>query len=134
LEPAKHSPEPEIFTTRRVVVVHGDRQAAEMLHTFLRLMELDCSLLPPESDDVVATIRRRRPDILILDLDLPDLRALEIANAVRIHAQALPIIFLTDDDPIAAPSAVPINGPVMRKPGDRFEELLQLFEMVLALE
>ena len=28
----------------------------------------------------------------------------------------------------------PIDGPVMRKPGDRFEELLRLFEMVLALE
>jgi hypothetical protein len=28
----------------------------------------------------------------------------------------------------------PIEGPVMRKPRDRFEELLRLFELVLALE
>jgi len=117
-----------------VIVVDGDRQAAEMLHTFLRLMELDCSLIPPESDDVVAMIRGQQPDILILDLDLPDLRALEIANAVQIPARTLPIIFLTGDDPFSAPIDVPIDGPVMRKPGDRFEELLRLFEMVLALE
>jgi len=117
-----------MFTTRRVLVVDGDRQAAEILHTFLRLMELDCSLIAPETD-VVATIRRQRPDILILDLDLPDLRALEIANAVHIDARTLPIIFLTDGEPIALP-----DGPVLRKPRDRFEELLRLFEMVLALE
>ena len=119
-----------MFTTRRVIVVDGDRQAAEMLHTFLRLMELECSLISPESRDVVATIRSRQPDILILDLDLPDLRALDIANEVHINARTLPIIFLTDNDP----DILPIGGPVMRKPRDQFEELLRLFELVLALE
>ena len=130
MQPVKDSAEPEIFTTRRVIVVDGDRQAAEMLHTFLRLMELDCSLVAPDSGEVLAAIRGQRPDILILDLDLPDLRAMEIAKAVQMHVPALPIIFLTDDDPFA----VQVEGPVMRKPGDRFEELLRLFEMVLALE
>jgi CheY-like chemotaxis protein len=129
LQPLKHSPALEIFTTRRVAVVDGDRQAAEMLHTFFRLMELDCSLLSPESD-VVATVRRERPDILILDLDLPDLRALDIANAARLSAPALPIIFLTDKEP----ELLPVEGPIMRKPRDRFEELLRLFELVLAME
>lgn len=129
MQPLKHSPELEVFTTRQVVVVDGDRGAAEMLHTFFRLMELDCSLVAPESD-VVATIRRQRPDILILDLDLPDLRALEIASAVRLTVHDLPIIFLTDREP----ELLPVEGPVMRKPRDRFEELLRLFELVLAME
>jgi DNA-binding response OmpR family regulator len=100
-----------------------------MLHTFFRLMELDCSLLPPESN-VVATVRRERPDILILDLDLPDLRALDIANAVHLGAPALPIIFLSDHEP----GSFPVEGPILRKPRDRFEELLRLFELVLAME
>ncbi len=100
-----------------------------MLHTFFRLMELDCSLLPPESN-ISDTLRRERPDILILDLDLPDLRALDIANAVRHSVPALPIIFLTDREP----ELLPVEGPVMRKPRDRFEELLRLFELVLAME
>lgn len=117
-----------MFTTRRVVVVDGNREAAEMLHTFFRLMELDCSLVLPEND-VVSSVRRQRPDILILDLDLPDLRALEIANEIRRGLRELPIIFLTNDESrVALP-----DGPVMRKPGDRFEELLRLFEMVLAM-
>ncbi|MFL6246189.1 MAG: response regulator [Thermoanaerobaculia bacterium] len=129
MQPLKHSPQLEIFTTRRVVVVEGDRQAAEMLHTFFRLMELDCSLIRPDAD-VIATLRRERPDILILDLDLPDLRALELASAARHNAPALPIIFLTEHEP----ELLPVEGPVMRKPRDRFEELLRLFELVLAME
>jgi DNA-binding response OmpR family regulator len=117
-----------MFTTRRVVVVDGDRPAAEMLHTFFRLMELECCLVSP-TGDVVPTIRRHHPDILILDLDLPDLRALEIATQIRLTARTLPIIFLTDTDP----ELLPIEGPVMRKPRDHFEELLRLFELVLAM-
>lgn len=118
-----------MFSTRRVVVVDGDRKAAEMLHTFLRLMELECFLIAPESD-VIAAIRKQQPDILILDLDLPDLRALEIANEVHRTTPTLPMIFLTDD----VPCPLPVQGPVLRKPRDRFEELLRLFEVVLSLE
>jgi DNA-binding response OmpR family regulator len=121
-----------MFTTRRVVVVDGNREAAEMLHTFFRLMELDCSLVAPDAlpeNDVVPSIRRQRPDILILDFDLPDLQALDIANEIRRTSRDLPIIFLTND----ASRMVLREGPVMRKPGDRFEELLRLFELVLEL-
>lgn len=117
-----------MITTRHVVVVEADRQAAEMLHTFFRLMELECTLVAPETD-VVPTVRSRHPDILILDLDLPDLRALDIAHEIRRTSRSLPIIFLTDGEP----ELLPMDGPVMRKPSDRFEELLRLFELVLAI-
>jgi len=115
-----------MFTTRRVVVVEGDREAAEMLHMFFRLMELECSLVRPELD-TAATVRRLHPDVLILDLDLPDLRALDIAREVRRGHSSLPIIFLSERD-----VSLPLDAPVMRKPRDRFEELLKLFELVLA--
>jgi CheY-like chemotaxis protein len=124
LQPIKHSPEIDTFKTRRVAVIDGDREAAEMLHMFFRLMELECSLIPPDSA-AVATVRRLDPDVLILDLDLPDLRALEIAGEIR-----TPTIFVTDDDP----ALIGLAAPVIRKPRGRFEELLRLFEIVLALE
>ena len=117
-----------MFTTRRVVVVDADRETAEMLHTFFRLMELDCSLVPPGSE-AVPTVRRQHPDILILDLDLPDLRALEIASAVRRSIPHLPIIYLTDE----TPELPRVEGPVVRRPR-AFEDLLGLFELVLAME
>ena len=114
-----------MFSTRRVALVQGDRRAAEMLHMFFRVMELECTIIRPDAD-VIPTLRRLAPDILILDLDLPDLRALDIARELR----AFPIILLTSRDP----QLVPIDAPVMRKPDGVFEELLRLFEMVLAVE
>lgn len=125
MRPEEHSPAPEWFTTRRVALVEGDREAAEMLHTFFRVMELECSVVRPDAN-VIPTLRRLAPDVLILDLDLPDLRALEIVRALR----SIPTILLTSRDP----QLLPIDTPVMRKPHDRFEELLRLFEMVLDLE
>ena len=105
--------------------MEGDRAAAEMLHMFFRLMELECSLVNPDSH-AIATLRRLAPDVLILDLDLPDLRALEIARALH----RIPTILLTECDP----QLIPLDAPVMRKPGGRFEELLRLFELVLEVE
>lgn len=112
-----------MFTIRRVAIVEHDRAAAEMLHTFFRLMELECSLVSPDSA-AVPTLRRLAPDIVILDLDLPDLRALEIAKEI----DGVRIVMLTDFD-VTTPSDV----PVLRKPRDSFEELLTLFEVMLAL-
>ncbi len=100
-----------------------------MLHTFFRLMELDCSLVPPDFN-AVPTLRRLSPDVLILDLDLPDLRALDIARELRRTRANLPMIFLTD----APPQSLPFDAPVLPKPHDRFEELLHLLELVLAFE
>ncbi|HVG24552.1 MAG TPA: response regulator [Thermoanaerobaculia bacterium] len=108
-----------------MALVEGDRDSAEMLHTFFRLMELECSLIHPDAS-AVSNVRRLSPDVLILDLDLPDLRALEIARELR----SIPTILLTSSEP----QLLPIDALVLRKPGDRFEELLHLFEMVLALE
>ena len=124
MQPIKHSPDVETFKTRRVAVIDGDRRAAEMLHMFFRLMELECSLISPSSD-IIATLRRLDPDVVILDLDLPDLRSMELAREIR-----QPLIFVTDDDP----SRTAVTKPVVRKPRDRFEELLKLMEMVLAFE
>ena len=118
-----------MFSTRRVAVVEGDRAAAEMLHTFFRLMELECSLISHRSE-AVSTLSRFDPDILILDLDLPNLRALEIATEIRRLLPHLPIIFLTDFPAAAAPA---FDAPVVRKPR-KFEDMLGLFEVVLEME
>ena len=103
--------------------------AAEMLHMFFRLMELECTLISHGSE-AIPTLRRLRPDVLILDLDLPDLRALDIASQIRALLPRLPIIFLTDTPPASTPFA----APVLRKPHGKFEEMLRLFEAVLRLE
>src|SRR5688572_29126569 len=112
-----------MFTIRRVAVVEGNRTAGEMLHTFFRLMELECSLVHA-GRETVPTLRRLQPDVLILDLDLPHLQALDIARGIRSFEPGLPVVLLTDRDP----ELVAFDAPVLRKPHDQFEELLGLLE------
>jgi DNA-binding response OmpR family regulator len=119
-----------MFSTRRVAVVVDDRAAAEMLHTFFRLMELECALISHGSE-AVPTLRRFEPDILILDLDLPDLRALDIAFEIRAVLTTLPIIFLSRSDNA---TVALFDAPVVAMPRGRFEEMLRLFEVVLELD
>ena len=107
-----------------MAVIEGDRAGAEMLHMFFRLMELECSLLPCEQDPI-PTLRRVSPDVLILDLDLPERRARRIAGDVRTCLPHLPIIYLSDFD---APEDI---APVVPKPHGRFEEMLGVLEAVL---
>ena len=131
MQPAKSSSAVEMFSTRRVALVEGDCRAAEMLHMFFCLMELECAIVRPDAN-VIPTLRRLDPHVLILDLDLPNLRALDIARELR----GCPMILLTARDP----QLIPIDAPVMRKPPVaqkpelQFEELLRLFELVLAVE
>lgn len=91
---------------------------------FFHLMELECSLVPP-GRDTVSIVRRLQPDVVILDLDLPDLRALDIARELH----GIPTILLTSFEP----QLLPVDGPIMAKPGGRLEEMLRLFELVLDL-
>jgi DNA-binding response OmpR family regulator len=107
-----------------VAVIESDRAAGEMLHLFFHLMELECSLLPC-GPDAVSTLSRSRPDVLLLDLDLPDGRAHAIAGEIQATLPTLRIIYLSDFEP---PEDV---GPVVAKPHGAFEEMLRVFEVVL---
>ena len=115
----QHSADSPLFTTR-IAVVEGDPATAEMLHTFFRLMDFDIALV--EADSKAAdTIRRVAPAVVLIDLDLPDLRALDLAHEI---GSEFAIIFMT---------ARGAKGPgvVVPKPRPVFEELLGLLEVVL---
>jgi DNA-binding response OmpR family regulator len=119
----QHSADSPLFTTR-IVVVESDPSTAEMLHTFFRLMDFEVTLAEPDSP-VVDTIRRVAPPVVLLDLDLPDLRALEFAREITESCEGVAVIFMT------ACGATAAGETVVRKPGRNFEELLGLLEIVL---
>lgn len=129
----KNTAEAPPFSIGRVAVVDDDPRAAEMLHTFFRLMDVDSVVIPPVEDAAeltAATICRERVDALLLDFDLPDLHALDIVAQVRLLAPALPIVLVTE-----VPDSTPprIEGVLLAlRPTESFEELLRLMEIVLA--
>ena len=121
----KDSAGPEIFTTRRIAVVDGDPHSAEMLHTFFRLMDLEPSVIAPDSD-AGTTIGRLRCDVVLLDADLPGLRAVEIAAEVRGLLRGVVIIYMTDRET----ATVPPDELFVKKPR-RYEDLLAVMELLL---
>lgn len=117
----QHSADSPLFTTR-IAVVESDPSTAEMLHTFFRLMEFEIALVDADSG-ALDTIRRAAPAVVLLDLDLPDLRALDLAREI---GDEYAVIFLT-----ARGAKAPNGAPVVPKPRPKFEELLSLLELVL---
>ena len=49
----------------------------------------------------VARVRERRPDVVVLDIMLPDLDGFEVARRLRQQARKVPIVFLTANDATA---------------------------------
>jgi len=117
----QHSADSPLFTTR-IAVVASDRSTAEMLHTFFRLMEFEIALVEADSG-ALDTIRRAAPAVVLIDLDLPDLRALELAREIGTE---FAMIFMT-----AHGATAPAGTRVVPKPRPKFEELLELLEVVL---
>ncbi|HEV7922749.1 MAG TPA: response regulator [Thermoanaerobaculia bacterium] len=128
----KNTAEAPPFSIGRVAVVEGDRTAAEMLHMFFRLMDIESVVIPPAEgaeEATAATICREGVDAVLLDFDLPNLRALEIASRIRVIQPFLPIILTTRNPASVLP---PLEAVALtRKPNERFEELLRLMEVLL---
>ena len=120
----KNSPEPALYSTRRIVVVEGDPVAAEMLHTFFRVLDLEASLVEP-SPTAFATIRRHSPDVVLLDADLPNLPAVDLAAKLRAADPHLTVLF-TSRGATTSPDGTPTVG----KPR-RFEDLLDVMDAIL---
>lgn len=106
-----------------VAIVEGDRSDAEMLHRFLRLIGIDAAVVDPDSG-AIDTIRRKTPDVVVVDLDLPALRGVELAREIGRSLPSAGIVF-------SSRRAISSRRPVVHKPYFSVEELLRLAEIVL---
>jgi DNA-binding response OmpR family regulator len=106
---------------KRVVIAEDDPDVAELLR--IALTEgLDVEI------DVVAngalvmdSITGRRPDLVILDVELPGLNGLDVFDLLRGHPhwQGLPVLFLTAVPELAATAHAPTGvHEILAKPFD----------------
>jgi DNA-binding response OmpR family regulator len=79
-----------------VLVVEDDRDIAELVARYLRRAGFEVDLLS-SGRDALARLNERAPDLLVLDVMLPEVSGLEICRAVRRSpaTAAIPIIMLT---------------------------------------
>ena len=81
---------------QRILVVDDDREVVRLLRAYLEQAGYEV-LVAYDGETALHNLRRERPDLLLLDLMLPDRDGYDITGIVRADAllSALPIIMLT---------------------------------------
>ena len=81
---------------QRILVVDDDREVVRLLRAYLEQAGYEV-LVAYDGETALHNLRRERPDLLLLDLMLPDRDGYDITRIVRADAllSALPIIMLT---------------------------------------
>lgn len=84
----------------RILIIEDDRDIGRLLTLELEEAGFEVEHHERGASGLVA-LRERTPDLLVLDLGLPDLAGEEIARRVR-SSESLPIIVLTADDALGS--------------------------------
>lgn len=84
-------------TARRILVVDDEESLADMLATALRFAGYEVDSRPTGLDALQA-IKETPPDLVILDVNLPDIDGFEVCRRIRNEGFLSPVIFLTARD------------------------------------
>ncbi|WP_189170619.1 response regulator transcription factor [Pilimelia anulata] len=83
----------------RVLVVDDEPNICALLAATLRLVEFDVRVAGTGTD-ALAEVEDFDPDLIVLDVMLPDLDGFEVAQRIRARGRHMPIIFLTARDAV----------------------------------
>ena len=78
----------------RVLVVDNEVDFASTLAERLRLRKIEAESVFAGAD-VLPGVARLRPDVIILDLDMPDMSGLEVLSQVKLIDPSIEVILLT---------------------------------------
>lgn len=86
-------------SSRRLLVVEDEDSIRELVSTALRFRGFDVEAVDT-GRDALASARNTAFDLLVLDVNLPDLDGFEICRKLRTDGNQVPVVFLTArDDP-----------------------------------
>lgn len=90
---------PEVATKGKLLVIEDEAPIARLLKTYLTAAGYDVHT-ETRGSAALAWLEHERPDLVILDLRLPDMNGLEICRVLRkrFHSWSLPIVMLTGMD------------------------------------
>jgi len=83
----------------RVLVVDDDLNIAELVATALRYEEFEVRIAG-DGTTAVAIARDFAPDLVVLDVMLPDLDGFEVQAKIRASGRSVPVLFLTARDAV----------------------------------
>lgn len=84
-------------TKNKVLIVEDDIDVADMLNAYFRVQGYDVYTVN-WGEDAITACKSTRPDLIILDIRLPDIDGYEVARRLRSQrrTETIPIIFLTE--------------------------------------
>jgi PAS domain S-box-containing protein len=104
---------------RRVLIVEDEATVADALKLLLELDDVEVSIVYRGSEAVEA-VDAFKPDLVILDIGLPDISGTRVFELIRHGHPHLPVVFATGHAPELEHESVELSGPVahLLKPFD----------------
>jgi two-component system OmpR family response regulator len=82
---------------RRILVVDDEPNIVDLVSTALRFRDFDAATAS-NGGEAIAAARSFRPDLILLDVMLPDMDGFEVARRLGADRSGVPIVFLTARD------------------------------------
>ena len=84
--------------SKTILIIDDDDDLRDLLREQLELQSEFAAFGAPNAAEGLAAALDRRPDLILLDLDLPDMNGREVCRALREAGVAAPVIMLTAAD------------------------------------
>jgi len=112
-----------------IMIVDDDKTTIQLLRFILETNNYQ-TVAAADANTCLETIPQVKPDLLLLDINLPDMSGIEICRQLRRHpeTQGLPIIFVTADteDGVINEAFASGGNDYLRKPINKIELLARL--------
>jgi DNA-binding NtrC family response regulator len=101
---------------RRVLIVDDDPSIVGVMSEFLTVIKPNYTIVTASNaDDALESVRRDRPDLVLLDFNMPGLDGVEALKQMTAHDPAIRVIMVTGSDFTAGAAALK-NGAVAYLP------------------
>jgi DNA-binding response OmpR family regulator len=83
--------------TRRIIVCDDDEDIVDFLAFMLRTNDYDVRVAS-SYEEVMAVLEKYEPDLLLLDIRMPEFDGFNVAETLRMKKVRFPIVFMTAHD------------------------------------
>jgi len=84
---------------QKIMIVDDDRATSTLLRTLFEI-EGFVGVVCPKPEDVLNTVRREKPDLILMDVHLAEVDSIHILREIRVDAelQAVPVVMTSGMD------------------------------------
>jgi DNA-binding response OmpR family regulator len=102
---------------QRILIVDDNVRVAALLKDFLKSHDAGYVVITvPNATEALEAAERHRPDLVILDLELPDIHGLQVLQRLRALDRTIPVIVLSGTADLALAARTLSDGAVAYAP------------------